>query len=795
MAVEKNTEPEENTEDTNEEKKEDLEVEVIETDEEVKPEEVVDAQQQLLESFYKNVATDLDEQVLSRISNELVTDYKKDKESRGDWEKGYTSGLDLLGFKYNDEGQPFKGASGVTHPLLSEAVTQFQAQAYKELLPSDGPVRTQVVGEVNFQREEQAQRVKEFMNYMLMDQMEEYTPDFDQLLFYLPLTGSAFKKVYFDDIMQRPVSKFVHAEDLVVPYYATDLKDCERITHVIKMSENDLLKKQRSGFYRDVEIAPSQMDDDQIESKYQEIEGVSPSADKDYQFNILEMHVDLDLEEYEIEDAPKNVKVPYIVTIDEGSSQILSIYRNYQPFDETYKRKEYFVHFKFLPGLGFYGFGLIHMIGGLSKTATAALRQLLDAGTLSNLPAGFKSRGIRIRDEDQPFQPGEFRDVDAPGGNIKDQFQFLPFKGPDATLFSLLQYCVAAGQRFASIADMAIGNDTQNRAVGTTIALLERGSRVMSAIHKRCYYAMRQEFRLLAKVFSTYLPPLYPYAVYGGNRFVKVADFGDEVDVIPVADPNVFSMAQKVTLAQTQLQIAQSNPQIHNVREAYRRVYEALGTKQIDALLKPDEIPQPLDPAIENARALQMKVPKAFPLQSHDAHIMAHTAFIRTRMVQINPMVYALLQAHISEHLSFKARGQVLQIMEKMPEFQELAKVNMEAYQTYTESMVAERVAALTAELQELERIHNADKQDPLIQLKQQEIDLKAMDMQRKVGEFISESDRKSNEFEQKIDLEKMKREDAEESSQQRIRVADEKLDVARAKVLKELERESKDER
>ena len=795
MAVEKNTEPEENTEDTNEEKKEDLEVEVIETDEEVAPKQVVNLEEQLMETFYKNVATDLDEQVLSRIANELVTDYKKDKESRGDWEKGYTSGLDLLGFKYNDEGQPFKGASGVTHPLLSEAVTQFQAQAYKELLPSDGPVRTQVVGEVNFQREEQAQRVKEFMNYMLMDQMEEYTPDFDQLLFYLPLTGSAFKKVYFDDIMQRPVSKFVHAEDLVVPYYATDLKDCERITHVIKMSENELLKKQRNGFYRDVEIAPSQMDDDQIESKYQEIEGVSPSADKDYQFNILEMHVDLDLEEYAIEDAPKNVKVPYIVTIDEGSSQILSIYRNYQPFDETYKRKEYFVHFKFLPGLGFYGFGLIHMIGGLSKTATAALRQLLDAGTLSNLPAGFKSRGIRIRDEDQPFQPGEFRDVDAPGGNIKDQFQFLPFKGPDATLFSLLQYCVAAGQRFASIADMAIGNDTQNRAVGTTIALLERGSRVMSAIHKRCYYAMRQEFRLLAKVFSTYLPPLYPYAVYGGNRFVKVADFGEEVDVIPVADPNVFSMAQKVTLAQTQLQIAQSNPQIHNVREAYRRVYEALGTKQVDALLKPDEIPQPLDPAIENARALQMKVPKAFPLQSHDAHIMAHSAFIRTRMVQINPMVYALLQAHISEHLSFKARGQVLQIMEKMPEFQELAKVNMEAYQTYTESMVAERVAALTAELQELERINNADKQDPLIQLKQQEIDLKAMDMQRKVGEFISESDRKSNEFEQKIDLEKMKREDAEASAQQRIRVADEKLDVARAKVLKELEREPKNER
>ena len=447
--------------------------------------------------FYSNLAEDMDERVLGRISSELIADYKKDKESRSDWEKSYTSGLDLLGFKYDNESRPFQGASSVTHPLLAESVTQFQAQAYKELLPSDGPVRTQVVGEQTREKEEQAQRVKEFMNYMIMEQMEEYTPDFDQLLFYLPLAGSAFKKIYYDDVMQRAIAKFIPAEDLIVPYYATDLKDCERITHVVKMSENDILKKQRTGFYRDVEILPSRMDDDSVQDKYNSIEGVSPSDDKEYQFNVLEMHVDLDLEEYESEVSEKNVKVPYIVTIDEGSQEVLAIYRNYDMNDALMKRKEYFVHYKFLPGLGFYGFGLIHMIGGLSKTATAALRQLLDAGTLSNLPAGFKSRGLRIRDDDQPFQPGEFRDVDAPGGNIKDQFQILPFKEPSSVLFSLLGFVVQAGQRFAAITDNAIGNDAQNRAVGTTIALLERGSRVMSAIHKRCYYAMRQEFRLL----------------------------------------------------------------------------------------------------------------------------------------------------------------------------------------------------------------------------------------------------------------------------------------------------------
>ena len=730
--------------------------------------------------FYSNLAEDMDERVLGRISSELISDYKKDKESRSDWEKSYTSGLDLLGFKYDNESRPFQGASSVTHPLLAESVTQFQAQAYKELLPSDGPVRTQVVGEQTREREEQAQRVKEFMNYMIMEQMEEYTPDFDQLLFYLPLAGSAFKKIYYDEVMQRAIAKFIPAEDLIVPYYATDLKDCERITHVVKMSENDILKKQRTGFYRDVEILPSRMDDDAVQEKYDSIEGVSASADKEYQFNILEMHVDLDLEEYESEVSEKNIKVPYIVTIDEGSQEVLAIYRNYDMNDALMKRKEYFVHYKFLPGLGFYGFGLIHMIGGLSKTATAALRQLLDAGTLSNLPAGFKSRGMRIRDDDQPFQPGEFRDVDAPGGNIKDQFQILPFKEPSSVLFSLLGFVVQAGQRFAAITDNAIGNDAQNRAVGTTIALLERGSRVMSAIHKRCYYAMRQEFRLLASIFGTYLPPIYPYAVYGGNRLIKVADFSPEVDVIPVADPNIFSMAQRVTLAQTQLQIAQSNPQLHNVREAYRRVYEALGTKQIDSLLKPERIEQPLDPAIENAMALRMEIPKAYPEQNHDAHIISHTAFIKSRMVQINPMVYALLQAHIMEHVSFKARALILQELQAKPETLKLQQDNPEAFLVITESLVADKIAQLVSELQLLEGAD--EKKDPLVQLKQQEMDLRALDMQRKIQEHVDIEERKMGEFEQKLDLEKMKREDSEEQSEERIRIAEEKLKVAREK-------------
>ena len=753
---------------------EEVDVEVEGTEESVPEEELPE------EDFFRNLAEDMDERVLGRMSAQLIQDYKKDKVSRSDWEQAYTQGLDLLGFKYVNATRPFQGASGVTHPLLSEAVTQFQAQAYKELLPSDGPVRTSIIGAQTSEVEDQATRVKDFMNYMLMEEMEEYTPDTDQLLFYLPLAGSAFKKIYFDEIKQRAVAKFVPAEDLIVPYYATDLKDCERITHLVKMSENDVLKQQKAGFYRDVELMAKQPEKSPIQDKLNELEGVKPAGEKEYQYNILEMHVDCNLEEFEVENPEKKVKLPYIITIDEGSGKILSIYRNYNADDDTSARREYFVHYKFLPGLGFYGFGLIHMIGGLSRSATQALRQLLDAGTLANLPAGFKSRGIRIRDDDQPFQPGEFRDVDAPGGNIKDQFQILPFKEPSATLFQLLGFVVQAGQRFAAIADMQLGEDAQNRAVGTTIALLERGSRVMSAIHKRCYYAMRQEFRLLAKVFADYLPPVYPYAVQNADRFVKLADFDDRVDVIPVADPNIMSMAQRVTLANENLKIAMSNPQMHNLREAYRRVYEALGTKHIDALLKPEMQPKPEDPATENAKALQMQMLKAFPEQDHQSHIAAHRAFMASRMVQINPMVYALLQGHISDHIALQAHGEIGDMVQNNPEMTQQAQMDPQGFKVVFDSLVAKRIAEITTQLAAEEQ--GMQKQDPLIALKQRELDLRALDMQRKAQETMMQEERKAGEFEERIDLDKMKLESAEDQAGERIRIAEEKIDLNREK-------------
>ena len=729
-------------------------------------------------NFYSNLAEELDDNILQKISSQLKGEYERDKSSRKEWEDGYTSGLDLLGFKYTQPSKPFRGASGVTHPLLSEAITQFQAQAYKELLPSSGPVKTAIVGVQNEKTEDQASRVKNFMNYQITEKMEEYTPEMDQLLFYLPLAGSAFKKIYYDEIMDRPVAKFVPAEDIIVPYYSSNLQDCERITHCLRMSENDLYKKMDSGFYRDVDIKPSTNSQTSIQKKYDELEGKSPTQQA-YNYQILEMHVDLNLEKFENpEDKEKKIKVPYIVTIDEGSGKILSIYRNYEEGDRLFKRKDYFVHYKFLPGLGFYGFGLVHMIGGLTRTATQALRQLLDAGTLANLPAGFKSRGIRIRDDDQPFQPGEFRDVDAPGGNIRDQFQILPFKEPSQTLYSLLGFVVNAGQRFANIADMAVGEDAQNRAVGSTLALLERGSRVMSAIHKRCYYSMRQEFRMLHKIFATFLPPIYPYQVYGADQMIKAADFDGRVDVLPIADPNTFSVAQRVTLANEQLKIAMSNPQLHDVREAYRRVYEALGTQAIDSLLKPVEQPIPKDPALENTDAMNLKPLKVFATQDHEAHIQAHMAFMKSRMVQVNPQVYAVLQSHISEHISMKANQEVVEAMGADPQLVQLAETNPEAWTVQYNAMVAQRVVELTTNLVQME----GGQQDPLVALKSRELDLKAMDMQRKSNEFSMEEQRKQNEIMIDTSIEQARLDQAAQGQAERIRVAEEKLDIARMK-------------
>ena len=732
------------------------------------------------QDFYANISEDMDERVLNQLSSDLINDYQKDKESRKDWEDGYLKGLDLLGFKYVEQNRPFRGAAGVTHPLLAEAVTQFQAQAYKELLPSDGPVKTQVLGLKTDETTEQANRVKDFMNYMIMEKMEEYTPEFDQMLFYLPLAGSTFKKVYYDAMLERAVSKFVPAEDLVVPYYATDLKEAPRITHVLRQSENDLLKKMASGFYREVELMKPQQKDNKIQDKYNELEGTKKVESDDMMFSILELHVDLDLSDYISEDQEDSlgIKIPYIVTIEESSREVLSIYRNYVEGDPKFVRKDYFTHFKFLPGLGFYGFGLIHMIGGLSRTATSALRQLLDAGTLSNLPAGFKSRGMKVRDDDQPIQPGEFRDVDAPGGNIRDQFQLLPFKEPSQTLFNLMGFCVDAGRRFAATTDTAVGEGNQAAAVGTTIALMERGSRVMSAIHKRCYYAMRQEFKLLSKVIAEYLPPEYPYAVYGADRIIKSLDFDARVDVLPVADPNIFSMAQRVTLAQTQLQIAQTNPQLHNLHEAYTRVYEALGTKQIPELLKPEVKPFPKDPAIENAEALQMKIAQAFPEQDHDAHIAAHSAFLRTRMVQINPPVYALLQGHISQHVSFKAQKEVMAMMQQNQQMMMMAEQNPQQFKIMMDSEVAKRIAQITSELAQAESQQDGAKQDPLIMLKQRELDLRAMDMQRRAETDALRINNQDEQFEDRLDFDKVKLETQDEQSDERLEVAREKMNL-----------------
>ena len=745
-----------------------------EVDVSVEGEEVQEERPQ--DDFNANLAESMDERDLKDMAMELIEEYKKDKTSRKEWEDAYIKGLDLLGTKYQEVTKPFKGASGVTHPLLAESVTQFQAQAYKELVPSDGPVRTQVVGLQTPATEQQADRVKDYMNYLLMEEMEDYTTDMDQMLFYLPLSGSTFKKIYYDALLDRPVSKFIPAEDLVVPYYASDLKDCERITHVIKMTQNEVTKKMAAGFYRDIELIDSSSEPDSVQKKLNELEGVKGNG-SDYLNTILEMHVDLNLDDYEdFDDKAKKIKIPYIVTIDEGSGEVLSIYRNYKPGDLNYARVEYFVHYKFLPGLGFYGFGLTHMIGGLSQAATQSLRQLIDAGTLKNLPAGFKSRGIRVRDDDQPIQPGEFRDVDAPGGNIRDQFFNLPFTEPSPTLYNLMGFVVQAGQKFAAITDTAVGNDTQNRAVGTTMALMERGSRVMSGVHKRCYYAMRLEFKILARICGESLPPEYPYDVYGGPRQIKQADFDNRVDILPVADPNIMSMAQRVTLAQAQLQIAQSNPQMHNLHEAYRRVYEALGTKTIDQILKPPpKQPEPLDPAKENARSLQMKLLTAFEFQDHDAHLAAHMAFMQTRMVQINPQVYALLQSHISDHVSFKAKNEVKEMVMQNPQMAQLGQQDPQQFEIMFEAEVAKVAARITQELAQAESA-SQNKEDPLIKIKQQEIDLRAMDLQRKAEETKFRADQENQRAAQRLEYEYDKLAQQDEQSDERLEVAREKI-------------------
>ena len=698
------------------------------------------------EAHFDNLADILPDDVLDPLGSELKNNYTDYKMSRKDWEQSYMEGLDLLGFKYNNRTEPFQGASGATHPVLAEAVTQFQSTAYKELLPSDGPVRTQVLGVATPQKEQQAQRVKDFMNYQIMDQMQEYEPEFDQMLFHLPLAGSAFKKVYYDDLLGRAVSKFVPADDLIVPYTATSLDDAEAIIHTVKISENDLRKQQVAGFYSDIELSTPAVVENKLRAKEKELEGTTKTGKPDDMYTLLECHVNLDLEGFEDigpDKEPTGIKLPYIVTIEEGTTKVLSIRRNYAAEDAKKNKIQYFVHFKFLPGLGFYGFGLIHMIGGLSRTATTALRQLLDAGTLSNLPAGFKQRGVRVRDEAAPIQPGEFKDVDAPGGSLRDAFYPLPYKEPSQTLLQLMGIVVQAGQRFASISEMQIGEGNSNAAVGTTVALLERGSKVMSAIHKRLYTGLKKEFRILSRIIATYLPPIYPYDVVGGQRQIKQTDFDDRIDIVPVADPNIFSMSQRITLAQTELQLATSNPQIHNLYAVYRDMYSALGVKNIDQILPPPPPPMPKDPSLEHIDALGGKPFQAFPGQDHRSHVTAHLNFMATNMVRNNPAVMASIQKNILEHISLMAQEQVQlefrEEMQQMMAMQQMAQQNPQVAQQMQEvsQKIEARKATLIAEMteefmQEEKKITSQFDSDPLLKLKAREVDLRAMENERK---------------------------------------------------------------
>ena len=692
-------------------------------------------------SHTANLAEILSDSALGEISSDLLSKIEEDIESRSEWEDALAKGLGLLGINYEERDEPFAGASGVTHPLISESVTQFQSQAYKEMLPSGGPVRTTVVGAESPEVMAQAKRVKDFMNYYVTEVMEEYDPDMDQMLFYLPLAGSTFKKVYFDITKRRAVSKFVPAEDLVVNYSATDIRTAERITHVLEMSENDIVKMQLSTIYREVDLSSNySMDENEVTEKMNEISGLRPPSDDDM-YTLYEVHTYLDLPGFEDKDhqgQPTGLKLPYVVTIDKNSGEILSLARNWDEEDPQQKPLQSFVHYKFLPGFGFYGFGLIHMIGGLSRAATSILRQLIDAGTLSNLPAGFKSRGTRIKNDDEPIQPGEFRDIDAPGGDVRASFLPLPYKEPSGTLAQLLGVVVDSGRAYAAIADNKIGDMNTNAPVGTTVALLERGSRVMSAIHKRMHYAQKQEFRLLAAIISDVVDE-YPYALDVPAQ-VLPQDFDGRVDILPVSDPNIFSMAQRMSLAQTQLQLAQSNPEVHNLREAYRRMYEALEVKNIDAILMPEPQPMPLDPASEHAFLLKGEKIQAFPGQNHDAHIAAHIQFMTMPLIKENPMVFSMTLGNIQERIALKAAEEVQMMVQQQTqqfiEEQTLAGVPPQMIQppqmdeAQMQAMVAAKVAEITVDLQP--QLMPPEPQDPLVGIRQAEVQIAAADQQRK---------------------------------------------------------------
>ena len=755
-------------------------------------EEILEPEPPLM-NFNANLVDFIDESTLQKISSDLLSSIKSDKQSRSEWERTYTDGLKYLGMKFDESrSQPFEGSSGVIHPILAEAVTQFQAQAYKEMLPPKGPVKTEIIGARTIETEDQAERVQEFMNYYIMNVMSDYDPELDMLLFYLPLAGSAFKKVYFDSVTGKAVSKFIPPEDLIVPYEASDISSAERITHAISMSLNEVKKQQLTGFYANVEINDETYDSEsEIEKAIDDIQGVEPSYKEDRNRTIYEIHTVLDIEGFEDLDAegqPTGLKLPYIITIDEDSSTVLSIRRNYLETDPLKNKINYFVQYKFLPGLGFYGLGLSHMIGGLSKASTSILRQLIDSGTLANLPAGFKARGMRIRDEDEPLQPGEFRDIDTTGGSLRENLIPLPIKEPSSVLMQLLGLLVDSGKRFAAIADMNVGDMNQAMPVGTTVALLERGTKVMSAIHKRLHYAQKIEFQILSKVFAEYLPPVYEFAVGFGSQEIKSQDFDGRIDVIPVSDPNIFSQSQRVTLAQELLQMVQSAPEVHGpmgIYEAYRRMYSALGVDNVDNLLQPppDMTPRPIDAGIENSGLLLGQPAQAFEQQNHQAHVEAHRSLFLTSVVQENPQIQSLIISHCMQHLQFlSAQLAVEQIPEETQLRIQEIQMQMQQVTPQEAQQIGEQIqmildqfsAPIMAELTNnfLQSIGQGSGEDPLVEIRKTELALKDKELDLDANKFVAKQEQRAQEKLLDADLQKQ-RIDVQKT------IADDKLELA----------------
>ena len=718
--------------------------------------------------FDANLADQIDEADLQSMASELISSFNSDRQSRSEWAKSYVKGLDLLGMKIEERQQPWAGSSGVFHPILTESIVRFQAQAMGEIFPASGPVRTKIVGKMSVEKTEQAARVENEMNYLLTEEMTEYRDETEQMLFKLPLAGSAFKKVYYDPIMERPCAMFVPAEDFVVSYGASDLMTCERYTHVMKKSSNDIAKLQDNGFYRDIELPDPEPDMSDIQEKYDELDGESATIEDDDRHTLLEMHVDMEMPEpFDEEDS---IARPYVITIDKSSRTILSIRRNYYEDDKKKKKRQYVVHYRYLPGLGFYGTGLIHLIGGLAKSATSILRQLIDAGTLSNLPAGLKARGLRIKGDDSPLMPGEFRDVDVPGGAIRDAITFIPYKEPSSVLYQLLGNIVDEGRRIGSVADIQVGDINAQAPVGTTLALMERSMKVMSGVQARLHAALKNELRLLSNVIRDYMGSVYAYETEGD--FDRTKDFDDRVDVIPVSDPNAATMSQRVMQYQAALQLAQQAPQLYDMGKLHRQMLEVLGIQDAKEIIKlPDDI-KPSDPVTENMAMLKQEPVKAFKYQDHEAHIKVHMAAANDpkikEIVGQSPFagaIQAALSAHITEHVAFQYRKEIEKNLGvAMPNEEKPLPEDTEEELSRITAQAAEKLLQQnTAEMQQQEALKQ--QQDPLTQIQQRELKIKEDELEHKKQMDLAklELDALKAKNNEKIQTERLESEDRRE--------------------------------